>query len=353
MYKHIINIVIVLFFSVGYLPATTAAPSTVVESNYLEGIESTVLVFSDHDGSQFANNINSVYGSAFQLLNQAQHSILLLNYVHGNTAILEIINRKAAEGVDVILVYDRNRSNDVLAKLHPSIKTFTRAFGDGHMHHKIIVVDREFNWISSSNFGGIHNKDLAVVFKDQEMAEAIYQESYCIGSLQTRKNSKPLVTNIGGQRLELYILPHNDPKNSQKIEAEMNSIGQQQMLKLINAATKTIRASVVVWTLKDSARALVQAAKRGVKVEVLGDNYDLEVLQILRAGLINPRKVSNTPYHAKWMLIDNTILWTGSANWSMNAFSRTDDSVTVLYDLTPEQVSLMEAVWQDSFKISK
>lgn len=110
---------------------------------------------------------------------------------------------------------------------------------------------------------------------------------------------------------------------------------------------------MVIWTFKDSARALVNAKKRGVKVEIVGENMDLEVRKILSLGGIQPRIVSQAPYHHKWMLIDDEVLWTGSANWSMNAFSRTDDSVTVLYNLRPEQQILMEEAWQELLKISK
>jgi hypothetical protein len=36
--------------------------------------------------------------------------------------------------------------------------------------------------------------------------------------------------------------------------------------------------------------------------------------------------------------------------WSMSAFSRMDDRVTVLYDPKPEQSLLMEETWQQLLK---
>lgn len=320
-------------------------------SSYVENIESSILLLSDHD-SEMHNGVNSVFGSAYELLNQAEHSILIANYVYENATILQILNRKAAEGLDVIVVYDRERSKNLPQQLHPSITNLTRLTGDGHMHHKFIVVDRKFNWISSANFNAPKDKNLALVCQDSEIAEILYQESYYIHSQQNRKNAKPFASTIDGQSIELYLLPYNDPKRQKAVETEMNEIGKQKLLQLIKEAKKTIRVSMVVWTFKDSARALVEAKQRGIHVEVVGASIDPEVFKILQQGKISTRRVTNAPFHHKWMLIDDQILWNGSANWSMNAFSRTDDSVTVLYDLKPEQVELMEEAWQELLKIS-
>ena len=336
------------------LSAFTQAPTEFSKtnvSNYIEGAESSILLLSDQCVNE-QDDLNAIFGSAYQLLNQAQYSILILNYVYEDGNITEILNRKASEGVDVIVVYDRERSKNYTSKLHPTIRKFTRAKGEGHLHHKIIVVDHTYNWISSANFNAPTASNLAVVCADREMAEVLYQESYAIQSLQTRQQAQPYRTTIDGQILELYLLPHNDPKNQKKIETEMNEIAKKKLLTLIQQAQATLRVSMVVWTFKDCARELVEANSRGVKVEVVGAAIDNEVLNILRQGGVPCRQVGNAPYHHKWMLIDNQILWNGSANWSMNAFSRTDDSVTVIYNLKAEQCALMEDVWQSLIKIA-
>lgn len=321
------------------------------KSGYLVGAESSILLMSDHYVND-PDNINSVFGSAYQLLEKAQHSILIVNYVFDNSIITEILNRRAEEGLDVIVVYDRNRSENYIRELHPDIKLFTRAQGDGHMHHKFMVIDHEYNWISSANFNSPQDSNLAIICYDPWLAEILYQESYSINSLKTREHPQPYTTTIDGQFLELYLLPYNDPKNLKSVEAQMNELGKQKLLNLIKQAKKTIRVSMVVWTLKDSARSLVDAAKRGVMVEIVGAHIDNEVLNIFKLAGLPVRRVQNVPFHHKWMLIDDEILWNGSANWSMNAFSRTDDSVTILYDLKPDQITMMEEAWQKLLKIS-
>lgn len=106
---------------------------------------------------------------------------------------------------------------------------------------------------------------------------------------------------------------------------------------------------MVVWTLKDVAKALVQTASRGVKVEIVTASIDSQVAYILMNGGIS-FKNPNGSYHHKFMLVDNSILWNGSANWSMSAFSRTDDSVTILYNLKPAQLLFLEEAWQNMLK---
>lgn len=313
---------------------------------------SSYLLLSDHRTSCDANN-NDVFNSAIQILKKANESILIANYVYEHKEVTEILNRKAEEGVEVIVVFDRERSKTYVSQLHPKIIQFTRIVGEGHMHHKFLVVDHQYNWISSANLNGPKDKNLALSCWDPDLAEVLYHEAYAIHSLHPRTNKEPFSKTIDGQKMELYLLPFNDPNKPSSIETEMNRIGREKLLKLIDQAKATIRVSMVVWTFKDSARALVDAKKRGVKVEVVGANIDPEVRKILSLGGIPPRTVSNSPYHHKWMLIDDEILWTGSANWSMNAFSRTDDSVTVLYNLKPEQQILMEEAWQELLKISK
>lgn len=353
------SVYLFLFLSLSLSSFSNADDNTrTVEGDTISWIDcvpqpsSSYLLLSDQCKSCNANN-NDVFNSAIQLLNNANESILVANYVYENQEITEILNRKAEEGLEVIVVFDRERSKTYISQLHPKIIQFTRLKGEGHMHHKFLVVDHQYNWISSANFNGPLDRNLALLCWDPDLAEVLYHEAYAIHSLHSRTSPEPFSKTIDGQKMELYLLPFNDPNKPTPVETEMNRIGREKLLKLIEQAKATIRVSMVIWTFKDSARALVDAKKRGVKVEVIGAVIDPAVRLILSSGGILPRIVSNAPYHHKWMLIDDEILWTGSANWSMNAFSRTDDSVTVLYNLRPEQQILMEEAWQELLKISK
>lgn len=60
---------------------------------------------------------------------------------------------------------------------------------------------------------------------------------------------------------------------------------------------------------------------------------------LIQSG-INVKQGKNL--HYKFMLVDHEIFLDGSPNWSMNAFSRSDESFIVLYDLTEKQLQSLE-----------
>ena len=88
-------------------------------------------------------------------------------------------------------------------------------------------------------------------------------------------------------------------------------------------------------------------------MEVITENQNEEAIKIIKASGIPVRTV---PFiHQKFMFVDNKTLLNGSPNWSMNAFSRNDESFIILYELSPEQVECMNEIWRglcDSLKFS-
>jgi hypothetical protein len=80
--------------------------------------------------------------------------------------------------------------------------------------------------------------------------------------------------------------------------------------------------------------------KRGIMVDVVvGSTADEAVKMLIQSG-INVKQGKNL--HYKFMLVDHEIFLNGSPNWSMNAFSRSDESFTVLYNLTEKQLQSLE-----------
>lgn len=336
MNKFTFSLLIALFIAFSTLYYEISSKSSVLEKPALR-IDAPLQLISEKN--------NALFDSAYALLAQAKHSILIMNYAYDNPEILKILNQKAKEGVSVTVVFDRGTSSNWILRLNPAIRKVTRWDGEGYVHHKIIVVDGEYIWFSSANFNAFNAKNITLAFQSPEMANVITREMEAIAGKKIRINPRPFKSVIDGQEMELFILPHHDPKEFQPVEAAMNEIGRKKLLGLINQAKTSIRASVVVFTYKDVARALVNAANRGVNVELMGANLERDVQRILEEGNIPVKRVRG-PYHHKWMLIDDKILWNGSANWSVSAFSRTDDSVIVLHDLTPAQLAFLDGVWQ-------
>ncbi|WP_158308672.1 phospholipase D-like domain-containing protein [Parachlamydia acanthamoebae] len=113
---------------------------------------------------------------------------------------------------------------------------------------------------------------------------------------------------------------------------------------MIDDAKSSIKVAMNVWSYKDISRALVRAKQRGVDVQIvtIQSNKLQEAIAILTSGGI-PIKWSES--HYKWMLVDDYTFVNGSPNWTVNGFSRSDESFIVLYDLSSEQLSVIYSMW--------
>lgn len=327
-----ILLVIVIVASIGRLNA----------EGFVENIEQSPLIFSNHD-----LNHNTLSGSVFELLNKAQSSILLMSFTFSDSTIIKIINQKASEGLAIHLVIDREHIGGLESILHPSITIGTRQSGEGHMHHKIIVVDRAYIWLGSANFTPnslAASKNLAIGYYSPQIGEELHQEAINIQSQELRKEVTPLMCYHKDQLLELYLLPNNQPEHPNLVETNMNEIAKQKLISLFDNAQHHINVSIEQLTFKDASRALIRAHQRGVKVEIFTPHLSDEAVKLLIKENVNVKLGQNV--HHKFALIDNKILLNGSPNWSMNAFSRSDESFIVLYDILPDQLAVMNSVWQ-------
>lgn len=108
-----------------------------------------------------------------------------------------------------------------------------------------------------------------------------------------------------------------------------------KVIPLIDNAKQEIKVMVFDWRWypQDAGspaqlfnQAVVRAQKRGVKVKVITNVY--EVLEILRnQGCAVKKLLSSKLMHAKLMIIDNSVVIIGSHNYTQNAF-------TVNYELS-------------------
>jgi phosphatidylserine/phosphatidylglycerophosphate/cardiolipin synthase-like enzyme len=308
------------------------------ETAFTATIEQSPLILGNDEPSH-----NSLQGSAYELLNRAQSSILIISFTFTDPEVIRIVNQKASEGIEVQLIIDRDHFSGFHGQLHPSIQVGTRGQGEGHLHHKILVVDHAYVWLGSANFtasGFVTSKNLAIGFFSPEIGTQLYQEASDITSSNPRMCTTPLSCSYGNQLLELYILPHNAPEAPRPAETLMNEIGKQKLISLIDNAKDHIKISVDVWTYKEAGRAVINAMQRGIPVDIVVGNTTDEAVKMMIQNGIKIKKGRNL--HHKFMLIDDKILWNGSPNWSMNAFSRSDESFIVLYNLTEEQLKALK-----------
>jgi len=133
------------------------------------------------------------------------------------------------------------------------------------------------------------------------------------------------------------------PKESQK---SLNSI-----LSSISNAQESIYIMIYSFTHKQIAKALKDAAKRGVKVNIITDlkQSKNEFTQIAYLNKYNnislytlegkkAKKGHSGSMHLKTIIIDDTLTYTGSANYSQSAFTIHYENIILFNDPKTAQI---------------
>ncbi|BCZ19118.1 Nuclease NucT [Helicobacter sp. NHP19-012] len=124
----------------------------------------------------------------------------------------------------------------------------------------------------------------------------------------------------------LYMLPYEQHE------------ALKSLISGINAAKSQINISIYSFTHKDIAKALKDAASRGVKIHIIYDTSGAQGKYSTMGYLAKYRGISTCTLsgrqahffgkgkeyrgimHQKLAIIDNNTIFLGSANWSKNAF---------------------------------
>lgn len=134
------------------------------------------------------------------------------------------------------------------------------------------------------------------------------------------------------------------------------------VLQAIAQAHSRIQMAAYLFTSSDVARALVQAKKRGVDVQVLVDwkgnfeedaRYARHALGILLNAGIAVRSIDVYPiFHDKYMVIDGRTVQTGSFNYTYSAAHRNAENVLVIWN-APELAARYQADWQRNWALGR
>lgn len=288
--------------------------------------------------NQTSDRLTDLFSHA---IDEAQHSVLLIVYSLTDPHIIQSLKNKSSEGKDVRVICDAEASPRIDWKLERKVPVIKR-FGPGLMHQKILVIDKEKVWIGSANMTTdslrMHG-NLVIGFQSWALADYITAKANTMTTEGKGASFRAETFMIGGQRVELWFLPDN-PQASLKIKT------------LIRNAKKTIRIAMFTWTRPDFAKTVLDAAKRGVQVEVVidrnsGKGASAKVVKFLQDHGIRVRLSTGTPLlHHKFLYIDDSILVNGSANWTKKAFTQNDDCFIVMHDVTPTQQAQLDALWK-------
>lgn len=260
-------------------------------------------------------------------LNLAKHTITIHTYALTDRAILELLQKKALDGVTIHIYYHKN-NNAHLTKYHKDNLHFHPILGKGLMHEKWIVIDETVCLFGTANLTpsslsmhdnfllGLHCPDLAKALSKGESTD--FKQKF------------------GDQNFELFLLPHP------------NALGK--VINTLESAKKTITLALFTFTHPEIIKTLLQLHRRGVHVELYLDRYTARgassaaLKQCKEAGIPTYLSQGLPLFHHKWALIDSKTLILGSANWTQAAFQKNKDFVCFLHPINDKQLKLMNTV---------
>lgn len=325
------------------------------------------LLFNDIQGeSVFSKEIRDLIYSSKKTVDIAMYSIKNKEIV----GVLQDVKNKSKIDINIIVPNSKEEQHELIFKdtninfLGLGKKNNDSEIVGDLMHHKFIIIDKDKD---SSNliFGSSNLTDLQekydpgfmCITSDKNFIEAFKEEFNLLnnkksGISKLRHDSyKPFSRKINYNNgfVEIWFSPGY----------KMNSI-KYRILDLINGSEKNIK--ILSWQLndRDIFNAISKKAKEGIKVIVLSDDYylwtddsvvddlfhlqkninkNIEVVSdsfnsiLISLGYVKTDDSISSNFnsflHHHTLIIDDSVILTGTNNWGLNGFYSNDESVIV------------------------
>ncbi len=260
-------------------------------------------------------------------LENAKKSIFLVMFGLSDRAVLQALENKAAEYLDMKVFFDKRSSVPFYLSNEQAYPIQVNAL----LHQKIVVVDNSLVFIGSANL-----TKASLTMHDNLMIGLYSPEIARFLSEKAPFDSGYLRSMVGGQNIELFLLPD-------KQEIAFNAVKQ-----LLRSARKQLTVAMFTLTHESLIQEVIKAHKRGVRTEVFIDYHSSlgasssAVETLKNAGV--PTYISRGPqlFHHKYILIDERTLLAGSANWTKSAFYKNTDCFVILHNLSNQQTKFLQ-----------
>ncbi|HLO31649.1 MAG TPA: phospholipase D-like domain-containing protein [Anaerolineales bacterium] len=277
-------------------------------------------------------------------VNQAQKTIDVTSFDLNLPSFVNAVAAAARRGVQVRVVYDGENGGQTLdANQSPTGKEFdavsvmkdagVQLVNDGRsnglMHDKIIIIDSKTLFMGSWNMSyndTFRNNNNLLEITDQTLV-ANYQAKFDELFIDKRFGTH---AEIGAQTPEMMI----DGTKVLNYFSPVDNV-MDKLVGLVNGAQKSIRFIAFTYTDKDLAAAMIDRYKAGVDVAGVIENRGASQGALVPLACAKvPVKVDGNKYtmHHKVIVIDDSIVITGSFNFTKSADTANDDNVLVIYD---------------------
>lgn len=247
-------------------------------------------------------------------------------------------------GVRVRFVMDgENTDTDAYRRIEfagiPTVTDSRNAF----THSKFIVIDGQRVWTGSWNLKDsdtYRNDNNLILIESPELAENYtreFEEMFVhkrFGGRKTATTPHPQIT-IQGVLIENYFSPRDQVAT--------------HLIQSIRGAQRSIRFLAFSFTSDSIAQAMLDRARAGVSVAGVfetrgGDTSASEYGRMKRAGL--DVRLDGNPFtmHHKVIIIDESLVITGSYNFSAQADDSNDENVLIIH--SPEVAALYLAEFE-------
>jgi phosphatidylserine/phosphatidylglycerophosphate/cardiolipin synthase-like enzyme len=283
------------------------------------------------------NPTGSVEEKLLGFINAAQTSIHIASFEFNLPRVADALIAAKARGVDVRWVTDDENGLDIDAQ--PNRGQFTRLMAGGVevkddagrsalMHNKFWIFDRQILWTGSTNItvNGIYKQNNnVIVFHSPEIANIYEREWEELWNAQLGPRASSTMNNqwaiLDGTPVQVIFSP------------EDGAVGS--LIAIVNDAQTSIRFLAFSFTDYPLAQAMIDRAAAGVDVqglfETFGSNSPRSELKTFWCAGVPVRQDGNGSFlHDKIIVIDESIVITGSLNFSSSADEENEENVVIV-----------------------
>ncbi len=312
------------------IPTWTTAPEFTtpsLESTWLE------VYFSDPAAPLAAEFEGGPDVRLAAAIDSARVSVDMAAYSLNLWSIRDALIHAHQRGVEVRLVMESDNmdSREVQQLQEAGIKV-TGDQHEGLMHNKFVVIDQNEVWSGSMNFttsGAYKDNNNLVRIRSSQAAEDYtteFNEMFTedlFGPDARAATPHPTIT-VNGTRVEFYFSPDDGV--------------EKKLLSLLQSAQESIYFMAYSFTSNELADAILQRAKEGVSVagvmddDQINSNLGTDFDRFAQAGVDVKRDGNAGQMHHKVIIIDHSIVITGSYNFSSSAEERNDENVVIIHN---------------------
>ncbi|CAG0967865.1 Phospholipase D [Anaerolineales bacterium] len=289
---------------------------------------------------QTINNPNVIPGSIEEKLigfiNSARTSIHIASFEFNLTPVAEALVAAKNRGVDVKWMTDDENGLDY--DIQPGRGQFALLQAAGIevkddnrtalMHNKFWIFDQQVVWTGSTNItvnGIFKQNNNVLVIRSPEIAFIYEREFQEMWNGQFGSRAPSTMSNqwaiLDGTPVQVIF------------SAEDNAVAN--LIAIVNDAKSSIRFLAFSFTDYPLAQAMIDRSKAGVDVkgvfETFGSNGTRSELRTFWCAGVPARQDGNASFlHDKIIIIDNSIVVTGSLNFSSNADEENEENVVIL-----------------------